>query len=310
MRHPLIITLSLLLFSLPLSGQAQAKEDCYLFVSGDIGENNSDVDQIVRPLIASFVSPIKEDATSGLRHSELNSSCYYDVSINMVEETLNLSISGQRTPVPFNGFSKSGRSFPENVRHSTLRVLHNELNNTAKAEICGKYAEILVDECPQTQNLLLVFNKYADRNVQNLMKEPRSKLVAGFVSLIERMTSVNFIGISEIDFENNFQHNLTRTMDKNGANSSLVLTTEWDFQEQQTSMWKGFVSMTLSIESYSFKDGGLIKIESYAVASQRIPVRKWGDSNSFKKKHLQRIARKVTQKWSDTEMKNFIQTNN
>ena len=78
MRHPLIITLSLLLFSLPLSGQAQAKEDCYLFVSGDIGENNSDVDQIVRPLIASFVSPIKEDATSGLRHSELNSSCYYD----------------------------------------------------------------------------------------------------------------------------------------------------------------------------------------------------------------------------------------
>jgi len=77
MQHTLIITLSLLLFSLPLSGQAQANEDCYLFVSGDIGENKSVVDQIVRPLIASFVSPIKEVPVSGLSQSKLDSSCYY-----------------------------------------------------------------------------------------------------------------------------------------------------------------------------------------------------------------------------------------
>ena len=92
MRHTLIISLSLLLFSSPLSGQSQANEDCYLFVSGDIGEDKSVVDQIVRPLIASFVSPIREVPVSGLSQSELNSSCYYDVSINMVEDTLNLSI--------------------------------------------------------------------------------------------------------------------------------------------------------------------------------------------------------------------------
>jgi hypothetical protein len=75
-------------------------------------------------------------------------------------------------------------------------------------------------------------------------------------------------------------------------------------------MWKGFVSMTVSIESYSFKDGGLIKIGSYSIDPQRIPIRKWGDSSSFKKKHLQRITKKVSQKWSDLEMKNFIQSNN
>ena len=91
-RNTLIISLSLLLFSSPLSGQSQANEDCYLFVSGDIGEDKSVVDQIVRPLIASFVSPIREVPVSGLSQSELNSSCYYDVSINMVEDTLNLSI--------------------------------------------------------------------------------------------------------------------------------------------------------------------------------------------------------------------------
>ena len=68
--------------------------------------------------------------------------------------------------------------------------------------------------------------------------------------------------------------------------------------------------MTVSIESYSFKDGGLIKVGSYSIDTQRIPIRKWGKSNSFKKKHLQRITKKITQKWSDSEMKDFIQSNN
>ena len=99
-------------------------------------------------------------------------------------------------------------------------------------------------------------------------------------------------------------------MDKKGSNSCLVITTEWNFQKQETSMWKGFVSMTLLMDSYSFKDGGLIKIGSYSVEPQRIPIRKWGKSNSFKKKHLQRITKKITQKWSDSEMKDFIKSKN
>ena len=232
------------------------------------------------------------------------------MSVTSTDGTLTLSINGTRTPIPFNGLSKSSRSFPENIRHSILRILHSELNENKKNEICKKYTEILVDECPQNQNLMIVFNKYSDRNIENLMKEPRSNIVSGIVSLVDTMESVDFIGISEIDIENNFQNNLTRMMDKKGSNSSLVFTTEWDFQKQETSMWKGFVSMTLLMDSYSFKDGGLIKIGSYSVEPQRIPIRKWGKSNSFKKKHLQRITKKITQKWSDSEMKDFIQSNN
>ena len=307
MRHILII-LSLLLFTSPLYGQS--KDDCYLFVGGDIGEDKSVIDQIVRPLLSSFISPLKEVPISGLSQSEYNSSCYYEVSVTSTDGTLTLSINGTRTPIPFNGLSNSSRSFPENIRHSILRILHNELNENKKNEICKKYTEILVDECPQNQNLMIVFNKYSDRNIENLMKEPRSNIVSGIVSLVDTMESVDFIGISEIDIENNFQNNLTRMMDKKGSNSSLVFTTEWDFQKQETSMWKGFVSMTVSIESYSFKDGGLIKVGSYSIDPQRIPIRKWGKSNSFKKKHLQRITKKITQKWSDSEMKNFIQSNN
>ena len=288
----------------------QSKEDCYLFVGGDIGEDKSVIDQIVRPLLSSFISPLKEVPVSGLSQSEYNSSCYYEVSVSSTDGTLTLSINGTKTPVSFNGLSKSSRSFPENIRHSTLRIFHSELDKSKKNEICSKYKEILVDECPQNQNLMVVFNKYSDHNTENLMKEPRSNLVSGVVSLVDTMESVDFIGNDEINFENNFQNNLTRMMDKKGSNSCLVLTTEWDFQKQETSMWKGFVSMTLLMDSYSFKDGGLIKIGSYSVEPQRIPIRKWGKSNSFKKKHLQRITKKITQKWSDSEMKDFIQSKN
>jgi hypothetical protein len=304
----LLILLFFLLLSSPLFGQSD--DNCYLFVNGDIGEDKSVIDQIVRPLISSFISPLKEVPVEGLSQSELNSSCYYEVSVTSTDGTLTFSINGTRTPISFNGLSKSSRSFPENIRHSTLRILHSELDKPQKNEICSKYKELLVDECPQNQNLMVVFNKYSDRNKENLMKEPRSNLVSGVVSLVDTMESVDFIGISEIDNGNDFKDKLKRTMDKKGSNSSLVITTEWNFQKQETSMWKGFVSMTLLMDSYSFKDGGLIKIGSYSIEPQRIPIRKWGKSNSFKKKHLQRITKKITQKWSDSEMKDFIQSNN
>ena len=307
MKH-LFIILSILLLSSPLFGQSD--DNCYLFINGDIGEDKSVIDQIVRPLISSYISPLKEDPISGLKQSEIKSSCNYEVSVTSTDGTLTLSINGTRTPIPFNGLSKSSRSFPENIRHSTLRIFHSELDKPQKSEICSKYKEILVDECPQNQNLMVVFNKYSDRNKENLMKEPRSNLVSGVVSLVDTMESVDFIGISEIDNGNDFKDKLKRTMDKKGSNSCLVFTTEWDFQKQETSMWKGFVSMTLLMDSYSFKDGGLIKIGSYSVEPQRSPIRKWGKSNSFKKKHLQRITKKITQKWSDSEMKDFIRSNN
>ena len=308
MRHILILLSFLLILSSPLFGQS--KEDCYLFVGGDIGEDKSVIDLIVRPLLSSFISPLKETPISGLSQSEYNSSCYYEVSVSSTDGTLTLSINGTKTPVSFNGLSKSSRSFPENIRHSTLRIFHSELDKPKKNEICSKYKEILVDECPQNQNLMVVFNKYSDRNKENLMKEPRSNLVSGVVSLVESMESVDFIGIDEIDIENDFKDKLKRTMDKKGSNSCLVFTTEWDFQKQETSMWKGFVSMTLLMDSYSFKDGGLIKIGSYSVDPQRIPIRKWGKSNSFKKKHLQRITKKITKKWSESEIIDFIQSKN
>ena len=202
MRHILIILISILLLSSPVNGQS--KDDCYLYVVGVKEKDELVIDQIVRPLLSSFISPLKEDSVDGFSLNN-NSSCYYEVNVIYTDGTLTLSINGIRTPIPFNGLSKSSRSFPENVRHSTLRVLHSELDKPQKNEICSKYKEILVDECPQNQNLMIVFNKYSDRNIENLMKEPRSNLVSGIVSktfgsrnqfrkyLIELMVAQSFL---------------------------------------------------------------------------------------------------------------------
>jgi hypothetical protein len=144
-KHLLIILISFLLLSSPVIGQS--KDDCYLFISSNVGEDKSVIDQIVKPLISSHVSPLKEVPFDGLSQSEDNSYCYYEVSVTSTDGTLNLSINGTRTPIPFNGLSKSSRSFPENIRHSTLRIIHKELSKSKKEIICQEYGKFLVDEC-------------------------------------------------------------------------------------------------------------------------------------------------------------------
>ena len=70
---------------------------------------------------------------------------------------------------------------------------------------------------------MIAFNKYSDLKMESLMKESRANLVSGFTSMLEDIDTVNFIGISEIDTDNDFQNNLKRTMDKKGANSCIRL---------------------------------------------------------------------------------------
>ena len=98
MRHILIILISILLLSSPLFGQS--KDECYLFVYADIGEDKSVIAQIVKPFIASYISPLKEIPLTGLRQSEVDSSCNFEVTVTSTDGTITLSIDGTRTPIP------------------------------------------------------------------------------------------------------------------------------------------------------------------------------------------------------------------
>ncbi len=159
------------------------------------------------------------------------------------------------------------------------------------------------------RDLMVVFKKEPDLKLENLMQNPRSKIYSGINSLVESIKSVNLKGFSEISTEDDFLRNLETMMTEKGSNSSLVFSTESIFQEDsESSMWEGTVLMNISIDSYLFKQDGLTKTGSYSIERQRIPIGKWGSSNSFKKKHLERITDKVIKKWSDENITNFIQS--
>ena len=159
------------------------------------------------------------------------------------------------------------------------------------------------------RDLMIVFKKEPDLKLENLMQNPRSKIYSGINSLVESIKSVNLKGYSEISTEDNFHRNLERMMTEKGSNSSLVFSTESIFQEDSSSsMWEGFVTMNISIDSYLFKKNRLTKTGSYSIKRQRIPISKWGSSNSFKKTYLKRITDKVIKKWSDEDITNFIQS--
>ena len=159
------------------------------------------------------------------------------------------------------------------------------------------------------RDLMIVFKKEPDLKLENLMQNPRTKIYSGINSLAESIKSVNLKGFSEISTEDNFHKNLETMMTEKGSNSSLVFSTESIFQEDsESSMWEGTVLMNISIDSYLFKQDGLTKTGSYSIERQRIPIGKWGSSNSFKKKHLRRITDKVIKKWSDENITNFIQS--
>ena len=159
------------------------------------------------------------------------------------------------------------------------------------------------------RNIMVFFKKHSDNDLEDLMQNSRSKIYSGINSLVESIKSVNLKGFSEISTEDNFHRNLETMMTEKGSNSSLVFSTESIFQEDsESSMWEGTVLMNISIDSYLFKQDGLTKTGSYSIERQRIPIGKWGSSNSFKKKHLQRITDKVIKKWSDENITNFIQS--
>lgn len=159
------------------------------------------------------------------------------------------------------------------------------------------------------RDLMIVFKKEPDLKLENLMQNPRSKIYSGINSLVESIKSVNLKGFSEISTEDDFHRNLERMMTEKGSNSSLVFSTESIFQEDsESSMWKGFVLMNISIDSYLFKQDGLTKTGSYSIARQKLFISKWGSSNSFKETYLKRITDKVIKKWSDENITNFIQS--
>ena len=91
----------------------------------------------------------------------------------------------------------------------------------------------MVDECPQTQRLILVFREKQDSEWESLSKEPRTILSSELESLFEELDSIEFLGVSKVMSGISFQQALGKTMNERGSNSSLVITTDWNSRNRK-----------------------------------------------------------------------------
>jgi len=157
--------------------------------------------------------------------------------------------------------------------------------------------------------IMVIFKKKPDSNLENMLKRPRSYLFSGLESLVENLESIDFMGQSEIDSNKDFLINLKRAMILKDSNASLVMKTEWDVRKDPGKiLWEAIAKLEISIDSYSFKRGRLIKKGSYSIKSQNLPISKWDDSDSFKQKYLERVAKKVVKKWNDEGITAFVKS--
>ena len=157
--------------------------------------------------------------------------------------------------------------------------------------------------------IMVIFKKKPDSNLENMLKRPRSYLFSGLESLVENLESIDFMGQSEIDSNKDFLINLKRAMILKDSNASLVMKTEWDVRKDPGKiLWEAIAELEISIDSYSFKRGRLIKKGSYSIKSQNLPISKWDDSDSFKQKYLERVAKKVVKKWNDEGITAFVKS--
>ena len=132
--------------------------------------------------------------------------------------------------------------------------------------------------------------------------ESRSILISGFEEIFQDSKNIDIVGVQEIENQN-VTVNILNKLD---ANSAVFVNSTWEFEKKRTSMWQGLVSMNVILDVYLLDVSGLFLSGSYSIPSQRIPIRKWSEEQSFKNKNLQRIAKKIVSKWDPMEIRNFI----
>ena len=101
MKFIFIISLSI---SAIVGSNLNAKEACFLFISGEEKGQEYIIYQFIKPLLNSYFYPIKSVPPRGLKQSDLKTECFFEVSITRTGLETNLSISSLRSPYDLTGF--------------------------------------------------------------------------------------------------------------------------------------------------------------------------------------------------------------
>ena len=286
---------------------ASAKEACFLFINDEKEGQEFAIDQLVRPIISSQIHPIKKVPPEGVTSRQLESECIFEVSLVYSEKTLNLSLDTKRTATKISGFASSDKSFPDNIRETILTILFKNFSASAKKSICSENSDLLVEECPQFPRTLLIHQFNPDKDFSGSSSQAVSVLAEELQKLIHEHQGLEFIGMAGSFQEDQILDQGPLLLKQYEANLAMVFSLEGDILPSKSSMWKALATINVTLNAFKEKEGSLIKLGSLDIKPERIPVRTFQKTKSFREKHYGRAARKLIKKWSETELNQYLE---
>lgn len=124
-----------------------SRKPCFLFINGEKEGQELIIKQIVRPLISKYFNPIKSYPSNGLTSSQLDSACYFVLSMVHATDSLTIILDSRRTIIPISGYATSRRIFPDNIREVIFGFLFKHISEYSRSIICSENDFSSFDEC-------------------------------------------------------------------------------------------------------------------------------------------------------------------
>ena len=286
---------------------ALANQECFLFINGEKEGQEIVIDQLIRPILSSHIQPIKSVPPEGITSRQLESECKYELSMVYADESLKVSLDSKRTKTSISGYASSNKKFPDNIREAFLTILSTHFSNKSKKKICSENADLQLKICPKIPKTLLIHHYNPDQEFASSSKQAVTILAEELQNLIQNNSGFEFIAMAGSFREDELQKQGTSLLNQYEANLAIIFSLKGEIQPSKSSMWKALATINLSLNAFKEKEGKFILLSSLDIKPERIPVRTLKKSKSFREKHYGRAARKLTKKWSEKELKQYLE---
>ena len=233
--------------------------------------------------------------------------CYYEVGLVIKAGQLTLSLKSHMARKALNGLAESSKSFPQNIQQALLLVLHRELPQAKQNKICKTYHDLLPKSCPQNPRTVLFYQKNPKTEFSNSSKQAMTIITNHMEELLAKKIGIDFTGMAgKLESEAGVGTMLS-LMDQYNSKAAMVLSLDGEIQQSVSSMWNALAEIRVSVKAFRIKDETLMQTGKLDLNPERIPVRKWDTSRSYREKHFGRAARKIIKKWSEEKLIEFME---
>lgn len=276
------------------TGFAGTKKDCYLFAVSDSVKRTRLLDQIAKPLISNFVSPLESIPTEGLSDKILNSACVYEIALTSSQNQYALQITSERAENRLNSSIQLYGETPSIIESGILRAILQSIPES-KSNICKHYSDKLPLQCDAERTIAVFYEPSNDKPDEAVLEDAREIFWEALDQILLEMDLLKPEGTRRIL---NSPLNLSQVFDSvevPGAISFQILTQR---EKRDSLIWGGMVDLQIKIKVYRFRNGEWMQAGSHTTLTHRRPVRKWAETPELLRAQYQSAMRKLLKKWS------------